>query len=313
MRHRSSLPYLVLIGGVMITSSAAILITLAKNAGMQPLAISAGRLSFAALILTPVTWRDGAPEIRRLSRRDLALGLLGGAFLAVHFAAWIWSLALTSVASSTALVTTNPIFVALVSFVLWRERIGRRVLIGVGLSVLGSALVAFSDRTGGSGSNPLLGDFLALVGAIFVTGYLLIGRDLRRRLHILPYIWLVYSSAAVFLLIWMVLARQSMLGFPRGVYLLLLGLAVGPQLLGHTSFNWAIKYLSATLIAVVILGEPIGSTLLALIVFPEQRLQWLQVAGGLLLLAGIAVATLAESRDARQVKVEGELQEIAAP
>ena len=313
MHQRSSLPYFVLIGGVMITSIAAILITLAKNAGMHPLVISAGRLIFAALILTPLTWRDGAPEIRRLSRRDIGLALLGGAFLAVHFAAWIWSLALTSVASSTALVATNPIFVALVSFLLWRERIGRRALIGIGLSVLGSVLIGFSDRNGGSGSNPLLGDVLALVGAIFVTGYLLIGRDLRRHLHILPYIWLVYSSAAIFLLIWMALAGQSLLGFPPGIYLLLLALAVGPQLLGHTSFNWAIKYLSATLIAVVILGEPIGSSLLALIVFPEQRLQALQVAGGVLLLAGIVVATLGESRDERQIKMEGELQEIAAP
>lgn len=296
----------------MMTSSAAILITLVKNAGMHPLAISAGRLGFAALILTPLTWANGAPEIRRLGRRDLLLGLLGGFFLAIHFAAWIWSLALTSVASSTALVTMNPIFVALVSYLIWRERLGAQALIGVLLSILGSALIGFSDSGGGSGPNPLLGDVLALVGALFVTGYLLIGRDLRRRMDILPYIWLVYSSAAVFLAVAMLLTGQTLLGFPPSVYLLLLLLALGPQLLGHTSFNWAIKYLSATFIAVTILGEPIAASLLALVVFPEQRLQPLQVAGGIVLLLGIAVATLAESRG-RDAKSTAELQEIAAP
>jgi drug/metabolite transporter (DMT)-like permease len=297
----------------MITSTSAILITLVKDAGLHPLAISAGRLGLAALILTPLTWRDGAPEIRRLSRRDLLLGLLGGFFLAIHFAAWIWSLALTSVASSTALVTTNPIFVALVTYLIWGERLSRPALFGVVLSILGSALIGFSDSEGGSGSKPLLGDLLALVGALFVTGYLLIGRDLRHRLNILPYIWLVYSSAAVFLGIAMLVARQTLLGFPTSVYLLLLALAVGPQLLGHTSFNWAIKYLSATFIAVTILGEPIAASLLAIVVFPDQRLQPLQVAGGIVLLIGIAVATLAESRGRQQAKATAELQEIAAP
>jgi len=211
------------------------------------------------------------------------------------------------------LVTTNPIFVALVSYLMWGERLSRRALLGVGLSILGSALIAFSDSGGGGGPNPLLGDFLALVGALFVTGYLLIGRDLRRRLHILPYIWLVYSSAAVLLLVAMLLAGQSLLGFPSYVYGLLLALAVGPQLLGHTSFNWAIKYLSATFIAVTILGEPIAASLLALVVFPEQQLQPLQVAGGVVLLLGIAVATLAESRSGQRAKASAELQEIGAP
>ena len=313
MRRRSFLPYLMLMGGVLVASTAAIMITVLKDAGVHPLAISAGRLGFAALILTPLTWYDGAPQIRTLSRRDFGLALLGGAFLAVHFAAWITSLALTSVASSAALVTTNPIFVALITFLLWGERIGRRTLAGVAVSVLGSILIAFSDRSGGSGSNPLLGDLLALIGAIFVTGYLLVGRELRRHMHILPYIWLVYSTAALILLIWMALAGATLFGFSPGVYGLLLALAVGPQLLGHTAFNWAIKYLSATFVAVAILGEPISSTVLALVVFPDQRLQPLQLVGGVVLLAGIVVATLGESRDERGIKTDAELQEIGAP
>ena len=311
MRYRPWFPYLVLLGGVSVASTAAIMITSLIGEGVGLLAIATGRLGFAALILTPIALAKSRDELRRLSRREIGLALLSGVFLAIHFAAWISSLAFTSVASSTALVTTNPIFVALVSWLIWRERLGRVALIGIALSFLGSLLIALSDRSGGSGSNPLLGDFLALVGALFVTGYLLAGRELRRHMHILPYIWLVYSTAAVILLLWMVIAGQTLLGFH--VYLLLLALAVGPQLLGHTSFNWSIKYLSATFVAVAILGEPISSTVLALILLPNQQLQALQLAGGLVLMLGITVATLAERGDDRRIKIERELQEVAAP
>lgn len=294
MRRSSSLPYLVLLGGVMVVSTAAIMITLAQHAGAHPLTIAAGRITFAALILTPIAWSRSGAEIRSVGRRDLGLALVSGAFLAVHFAAWISSLAYTSVASSTALVATNPIFVALVSYLVWRERISRRAMAGIGLTVLGSLLIALSDSSGGNGSNPVLGDVLALTGALCGTGYFLIGRELRRRLSILPYIWLVYSTAAVVLLIWMLLAGHSLLGLSPTVYLLLLGLAVGPQLLGHTSFNWAVKYLSATFVTVAILGEPVGSAILAVLILEGQELQALQVAGGVVLLLGIVLATLAE-------------------
>ena len=296
MSRHSSFPYLVLLAGVLIASTAAPMITLARIEGAHPLAIAAGRIGIASLILTPIAWTRNGRELRQTSRRDVAAALLGGVFLAVHFAAWISSLAFTSVASSTALVTTNPIFVAIISFLIWRERISRRAIGGIVLTILGSMLIAFSDRNAGSGTNPLLGDLLALLGALCGTGYFLIGRELRRRLHILPYIWLVYSPAAVILVVWMLLAGQSLRGLSTPVYLYLLGLALGPQLLGHTSFNWSLKYLSATFVAVAILGEPIGSTLIALRLLPEQELQLLQMLGGVLLLLGIAIATLAEQQ-----------------
>jgi drug/metabolite transporter (DMT)-like permease len=296
MRQRASLPYLVLLCGVLIASTAAIMITVATNTGAHPLTIAAGRITFASLILTPIAWTRAGSQIRTISRRDLGLALLSGAFLAVHFASWISSLAFTSVASSTALVATNPVFVALVSYILWRERVSRRAMFGIGLTLLGSLLIAFSDSGGGSGSNPLLGDLLALLGAVCATGYFLVGRELRRHMALLPYIWLVYSTAAVVLLIWMLAAGQTLLGLPPLVYLLLLGLAIGPQLLGHTAFNWSIKYLSATFVTVAILGEPVGSSLLALLLLPDQQLRLLQALGGILLLAGIATATLAERK-----------------
>jgi len=289
-----------LVVGVVIASTAAIMIKGAIDLGVPPLTIATGRIAFAALILTPIAWRRAGQEIRQISHRDWLWSLTAGLCLAIHFATWISSLAYTSVASSTALVTTNPVFVALASWLLLRERLPAGTWLGVLLTVVGSALIGLSDSSGGSGSNPLLGDALALLGAVSVSGYFLIGRRLRTRLTILPYIWLVYSTAAVLLLIGLPFAGESLWGLPPLTYLLLLGLAIGPQLLGHTAFNWAIKYLSATIVTIAILGEPIGSAILAFVIF-QQPVQPLQLVGGAVLLTGIAVATLAEQRTAQPV------------
>ena len=311
--HRRPLgPYIVLMLGVLIVSTSAVMINGALQLGTHPLTIAAGRLAFAALILTPIAWGHAGSELRSITRRDWLWGLLSGGFLAVHFAAWITSLAYTSVASSNALVATNPIFVALASVLIFRERLRWTVWSGVLLTVCGAVLIAFSDHGGGSGSNPLLGDLLALLGAICASGYLLVGRALRTHLSTLAYIWLVYSSAAVILLGWMALAGYSLWGLPPVVYLLLLGLAVGPQLLGHTSFNWALRYLSATFITVAILGEPIGSAALAYILL-QQTVQPLQLVGGGVLLAGIVVATLAERQASQPAAQAVESERAVAP
>lgn len=293
--NRSFAPYLVLAIGVLIASTSSILITGAIAIGIPPLTVAAGRIALAALILTPIAWARSGGQIRQISRRDLILALVAGVFLSAHFATWISSLAYTSVASSAALVTTNPMFVALASWLIFRERLGVGTWVGVLLTVGGSLLIGLSDSGGGGGSAPLLGDTLALVGAITVSGYFLLGRQLRARVALLPYIWLVYTASALTMLVILPISGQSLIGLPPAGYLFILGLAIGPQLLSHSSFNWAIKYLSPTMVTVAILGEPIGSALMALAIF-HQPLHPLQLVGGAVLLAGIAVATLSESR-----------------
>lgn len=293
MKQHSAAPYFVLAFGVLIASTAAVLSKGAIDLSVAPLTVAAGRVGLAALILTPIAWARAGREIRQVTQRDLLWAAAAGLFLALHFAAWISSLAYTSVASSTALVAINPVFVALASWLILHERLALGAWVGVALTVCGALLIALSDSSGGTGSDPLLGDGLALLGALAVAGYFLVGRTLRRRVSLLPYIWLVYSAAAVILLFGLTLAGQSLWGLSPVAYALLLGLAIGPQLLGHSSFNWAIKYLSATLVTVAILGEPISAAVLAIVVF-DQSLQPLQVLGGALLLLGIAVATVAE-------------------
>lgn len=296
MPRRQILPYIVLLAGVMIVSTASILIRFAQGEGVSSLAIATGRLCFAALILTPIAWFRVGVELRTLNRRDMLLAFAAGLFLAVHFAAWISSLAYTSVASSAALVTTNPLWVGLASLVIFRERLAWPTLVGIALSLGGGILIGMSDSSGEAlqrFTNPLLGNGLAIVGALMASGYLLIGRNLRRRLSLLAYIWLVYTTAALVLLVWAWLTQQQLLGYAPSAYGILLGLAIGPQLLGHGAFNWAIRYLSATFIAVSLLGEPIGSALMALVIFNE-RFAPLQLAGFALLLLGIYLTAVNE-------------------
>jgi drug/metabolite transporter (DMT)-like permease len=294
MPRRAAAPYLILLAGVLIASTASIMIRLAQGMGVPSLSIAAGRLALAALILTPLALARARPELRALRRGDLLLALGSGAFLAVHFASWISSLAYTSVASSAALVATNPLWVGLASLLIFRERLGWRGGLGIALTIAGTAVIGLSDSGSSAQPAPLLGNGLALLGALAASGYLLIGRSLRRRVSVLTYIWLVYSAAAIILLAVALLAGQPILGLPAYAYLLLLGLAVGPQLLGHTAFNYALGVLSATFVAVALLGEPVGSAILAALIFHESVAP-LQLGGIALLLGGIVLASLDEA------------------
>ena len=280
--------------GVIIISSSSILTRYAQGAGVSSLSIAAVRLTLAAMILTPLAWVRASAEIRALSTRDIRLGLVAGALLAAHFATWISSLAYTSVASSTALVTTNPIWIALASVLIFHERMGKAVLVAIGFALLGSSLIFLADSGVDSPQrDPLFGNTLAVIGSLTVSGYLLIGRSLRRHLSLLVYVWLVYSSCAIALVSVALFAGQPLWGFTPVAWGCLVGLALGPQLLGHTVFNWALKHVSATLIALTILGEPIGSALLALLLFGET-FSPLQITGFMALLTGIYLAARSE-------------------
>ncbi len=304
MSKRSFLPYLVLLVGVLVVSTSSILIRLAQIEGMPSMSIAVIRLLVASLLVAPLAWTHAGAELRHLQRRDVVLGVGAGTFLALHMTAWISSLEYTSVASSAALVTTNPIWVGLASWLLLRERPGMGTLAGIVITLIGSALIIISGLGASASaqfSNPTLGNTLSLVGALMVSGYFLIGRGLRRHLSTLAYIWLVYTSAAVVLIGLMLLTNHSLSGYTVLAYLYAVGLAVGPQLIGHTSFNWALAHLSATFVALAILGEPVGSAIMAWILFEERidptSLEGLtQLTGFALLLAGIYVAALGEQK-----------------
>lgn len=223
------------------------------------------------------------------------LALAAGLGLAMHFAAWISSLEYTSVASSTALVTTNPLWIGLASFFLFGERLSRLMIAGIALSLCGSLLIFLSDSQQAGGTDALLGNGLALIGSWCFSAYLILGRRLRANLTLSLYIWLAYGVAALFLFGAAGLAGSSLSGFGLIGWLALLGMAIGPQLIGHTSYNWSLRHVSPTFVAVVTLGEPVGSAVLAFVLLGES-LAGLQSVGFILLLGGIYLAARGEGR-----------------
>lgn len=309
---RRALLTLVLLAGVLAVSTAAIFIRMAQAGGAASIVIAAVRLSLAALILAPLALTRHRADLRRLTGRQWLLALLSGTFLALHFAVWITSLEYTSVASSVVLVTTTPLWVALLSPLVLRERIGRAAVIGLALALTGGTIIGAGDAcTWQSGSlscpppeaffsgRAFLGDLLALAGAWMAAGYMLVGRKLRAQMALVPYIFVVYGMAAVVLTILMFVMAGTPPGYPPLIYLWLVLLALVPQLFGHSTFNWALKYLPASFVAVALLGEPVGSTVLAYLVFQEAP-GWIKAGGAALILAGIWLASRAEAEDGRK-------------
>ena len=268
--------------GIIAISTASIFI---KLCDAPALIIATYRLTLASLILLPMAsyrkvWKGW-------SRAELRWLILSGIFLSLHFAFWIASLKYTSVASSVVLVSTNPIFVGLGAWFFFKESVGLNLILGITLSVLGSGLISFGDM--GISKETLMGDGLALLGAITASGYLLVGRKMRKGQDLLSYIFPVYSAAAIVLIIFSFVFQKSFIGYSPSTYLFFLLLALIPQLIGHTAFNWALKYLPASMVAITILGEPIGSVILAYFILGEGLTTW-KIFGGISIFVGILIA-----------------------
>lgn len=290
----------MLLVGVVAASSSSILVRYAQQEGVASLAIAAWRMALAGAVVALLAAALRRDELRRLRGRDLRLAGLAGVFISAHFVTWITSLEFTSVASSAALVTTNPIWVGLATVFIFRERLARLTIAGIAVSLVGCLLILAVDAGQGGGaaggSRPLLGNGLALAGALGVSAYLLAGRRLAARLSLLGYVGLVYAVAGVLLMTVAAAAGTPLAGYTAAGWAALAGLAIGPQLVGHTAFNWALRRLSPTFVALSILGEPVGSALLAAVLLAE-----IPSAGQLLafavLLTGIAIAAVGERPD----------------
>ncbi len=305
---RRSVLTLGLLAGILAVSTAAIFIRFAQAEGAPSIVIAAARLTLSALALAPFALTGGRSDLRRLTRREWLLALLAGVFLALHFAAWITSLEYTSVASSVILVTTTPLWVALAAPLVVRERIHRTAALGMGLALAGGIVIAVSDVCAFQGAGlvcppmetffsgrAMFGNFLSVFGAWMAAGYLLVGRKLRAKLPLTPYVFVVYSMAAVVLIFIMLEMGKSPLGYSPMTCVWFLLLALVPQLVGHTLFNWALKYAPASFVSVTLLGEPIGSTILAIFLFGELP-GGLKIGGAALLLAGIWLASREEPK-----------------
>ncbi len=294
MNPKLALPPLLFLGIISI-SSAAILIRLCEDA--EPAVIAAARLGIATAVLVPGMSLARGRRLLAVPGRLFAPICLGGVLLAAHFYFWMTSLRHTSVLSSVVIVTTNPVFVGLGSLLFFKEPLRRTLVFGILLAGLGGLLITLSDAQTRPGST--YGNVMSLFGAMTASGYFLVGRKVRAEVDILSYMLSVYGIAAILLVGLAIGLGSPFRGLRTATYGYFVLLALVPQLLGHGSLNYALKHVSATMVAVCILGEPIGASVLAYFLLHEP-VSALQLAGGGVILAGILLATWSQPADLRR-------------
>lgn len=284
---------------VLAVSSAAIWVRLAmETAGDRSVGFSlflaASRLLVASAILLP-----NASKLKSQSSsiKSLRYAAIAGICLAGHFACWITSLALTSIVASTTLVTTNPIWVALLSWIFWHEKLTKSTFWSIATATTGGIIIAVGSAGDlDVGSNPLAGNLLALAGAIFASLYILAGRQAQKTLTTTSYITVAYPTAAIAILPLSWLWQTPYLGHAPLVYVYIFLMAVICQLIGHTSYNWSLRWLSPAFVALTILLEPIISGILGAIIFQEIPSATL-LLGGCVVVLGVAIAIFQEAKN----------------
>jgi drug/metabolite transporter (DMT)-like permease len=277
-------PPVVLAIGIVCVSFGAIF---ARYADSPPLVKSAYRVGIAASLVVPFALIFHRREYLRLSRREIFLNVLSGVFLAAHFASWITSLDYTSVASSVILVDTIPIWIAVFNLAFGAARPNRTMWLCVFLSVAGAAIVGYGDMS--FDKRALWGDALAVVGAVTAAAYIICGREVRGKLGLVPYIALCYGTAAAILWAAVLALGYPLAGYSAVTWGAFAGSALLSQIFGHSSYNWALGYFSSGFVGIMLLGEPIGSAILAYALFKEIPTP-VEFAGFALLMTAITLA-----------------------
>lgn len=280
--------YLILIIGLVAVSFASILIKLCNAPSLM---IAVYRLSIASLFYLSFSKFRTGTFLPSFSKSEWRIAIISGIFLTIHFATWITSLAYTSVASSVVLVQSAPVFVAIGSYIFIKEKPILKMLIGILITLTGSIIISVHDFNVNQSS--MIGNLLAIGGALGAAGYMIAGRQLRRTVDTLRYVTVVYSTAAIMLIILASISGASPIGYSRETYFLLLAIAIIPQIIGHTVINWSLKFFSATTVSVIILAEPIGASILAWFLLSEQ-LSLIQAVGGIVILVGVLIVLLSE-------------------
>jgi len=283
-------PKAVVMIGVIFVSFSSIFIKLSEA---PSLIIASYRLIFTVLLITPSVVFRRREELKCVDRKSLILSIVSGIFLAFHFAAWITSIKYTSIASSTVLVNTHPIFIVIGSYLILKEKVSRKALIGMGITVLGSMIISFGDSS--LGSNVLYGDLLAILGGLFVSGYMMIGRIVRQKMSMTSYTFIVYLTCSVTLVAIVLLTNTPLYPYPFKEWLIFLALAVFCTILGHSIFSWGLGYLKPTFISTAVLGEPVFAALWAIPLFHQYPPIW-QIVGSLVIILGIYIFIQANDR-----------------
>lgn len=284
-----------ILAGAFFTSLSSIIIRLSDA---PALAISAYRMLFTSIMLSLPVYMKSRDEFKNLGRNDYILCIISGIFLALHYASWIQSLKMTTIANSTVLVASSPIFVAAANYFLLKEKFNKKMILGIAMSLAGTAIIALGSANGNRDSM-MVGNILAFLGAIFVSGYLVIGGILRKNMGAGVYVFIVYSVSAVLLFTMCFMTKTSIYPYPVKELVLFFLLAFFSSVLGHTLYNYLMKYYSSTLISVSTLSEPIFASIMAIILFREIPTVY-TIIGGIIIISGIYYYLMTQTKDAKE-------------
>jgi len=276
--------YISLIIATLAVSWAAIIIRLADQ---DPISTAFYRMFLASLFLLPVSIRGLRQSLARLNRAEIVSLMASGVVLGLHFAAWITSLSYTSISNSVIIVATQPFFIAAVEASIFRNRVSKLAFWGMAIAFIGMIIISRSDLQ--LGGDHLFGDFLAFIGAVCAGIYLMIGRRVRQKMDNRYYVFPVYFISAVTLFCIAIPLKSPLTGFEPSTWFWFALLALIPTVVGHTMYNYLLKYIRAHLVAITILGEPIGATIFAAFIFSEYPGPATYIGGGLIL-TGIVMA-----------------------
>ena len=244
--------------------------------------LSMYRMWFASILMVPIVWKKRS-EFKHIVKKDWFFLFFSGFFLALHFVLWFGSLKLTTVASSTIILALQPIVSLVGGFFLFKERTSLSALMTMGIAIIGAMMIGWGDF--GLSQDAIMGDLLSFFSVIAVVGYLLIGQSIVKKISHWLYSFCVFFAASIILTIYNVSTGVSLSGYPAKEWGIFLLLATVPTV-SHVINNWLLKYVNATTISMSILGEPVGATILAVILLNERLVNW-QIAGGLLVLLGV--------------------------
>jgi len=276
-------PYIPIIIGVISVSLSAIFVKM-SNADSGVIAFY--RMLFSIVLMSPVFLLKYTHELKMLNKRDWMFSIIAGVFLSFHFILWFESLNYTSVASSTVLVTLQPLFAFVGTYIFFKEPLSMKTILSGLIAIAGSVLISWGDfQVSGTA---LYGDILALIACALITGYLLFGQDVRKRISLITYTFVVYSVSSLTLFLYVLVKGESFGPYPAAEWMWFILLAIIPNLLGHTLFNWSLKWVSTNVISIAILFEPVGAAILAFYIFGEKLIST-QIIGGLIVLAGIII------------------------
>lgn len=284
-------PYIAVVIGVISVSTSAVLVKLAHPAPAGIIALY--RLLLAVIIMAPYVYAKHRDEFKIVLKKDWILSILAGVFLAFHFILWFESLNYTSVASSVVLVTLQPIFAFLGTYLFFKERFTPGAIISLIIAMFGSVIISWGDFQ--ISGMALFGDILALLGAIMITVYFLMGQQVRKRVSLMTYTFIVYGISSVTLVIYNMVLGNAFIGYSGTHWLIFLALAIFPTFFGHTMFNWALKWLSTATISMGIVLEPIGASILAYFILREH-ISWSQWLGGTIVIFGLFLFIMSTTR-----------------